>query len=352
MSEKRKLPFASDYMATGHKQILNRIAQSLNETIIGYGFDQYCKTAKDKIRIACQCPNATIHFLIGGTQTNATVIDALLRPWQGVISASTGHINGHEAGAIEATRHKVITLPHSNGKISAENIRNYIDNFHADSSNNHLVQPGMVYLSQPTEYGTLYSLSELKEISTLCEENNLLLFVDGARLAYALACKDNDVTLPQLTQLCDVFYIGGTKCGAMFGEAVVARDANVLPNFFTLMKQHGAVLAKGWLLGLQFDELFSEKENGKYLYELCGAQGIRLSQKLRNGLAKKGIEQFIPSTTNQTFAIINNDTIRELEKQVELTLWEPYNEKQSIVRFVTSWASTEANIDNLLELIK
>ena len=238
MNMSNRPSFGSDYLEGTHPAILQRLVETNLEQSSGYGTDPYSESARNKIRSACRAPDAAVFFLVGGTQANATVIDAILHSYQGVIAAETGHISIHEAGAIEASGHKVLTLPHTNGKLFAQDISNYLDRYWKDETHEHMVMPGMVYLSQPTEYGTLYSLSELKEISEICHRNHIALYVDGARLAYALACPENDVTLPDLAALCDAFYIGGTKCGALFGEAVVVPQRNCIPHFFTIIKQH------------------------------------------------------------------------------------------------------------------
>ena len=265
-----RLSFSCDYLEGAHPAILQRLCETNFAQTAGYGTDEYCESAREKIRAACGAPNAEIHFLVGGTQTNATVIDALLRSYEGVIAADTGHISVHEAGAIEFGGHKVLTLPQENGKITASQIRALLDRYEDDANRDHTVMPGMVYLSQPTEYGTLYSKKELAAISALCREKRLPLYIDGARLAYALACPENDVTLRDLAALCDIFYIGGTKCGALLGEAVVIPQPGLIPHFFTIIKQHGALLAKGRLLGIQFDTLFTDG-----LYERIGADAVR-----------------------------------------------------------------------------
>ena len=272
----QRISFSCDYMEGAHPTILQRLIETNFAQMPGYGADDYCESAREKIRAACGAPNAEVHFLVGGTQTNATVIDALLRSYQGVVAADTGHISVHEAGAIEFGGHKVLTLPHRNGKISAEQIASLLCVYEKDVNHDHTVMPGMVYLSQPTEYGTLYSREELSAISALCREKHLPLYVDGARLAYALACPENDVTLKDMAELCDIFYIGGTKCGALLGEAVVIPQPGLIPHFFTIIKQHGALLAKGRLLGLQFDTLFTDG-----LYQRIGEAALRAAEDIR-----------------------------------------------------------------------
>ncbi len=346
MQEKTKLSFTSDYMEGAHPDVLAALTDTNLQQFVGYGLDDCCENAKDLIRKACEAPNALVQFLVGGTQTNATVIDALLRPYQGVVAAETGHIGGHEAGAIEACGHKVLPLKQTNGKIDATVLRKYLTDYYSDSGWCHTVVPGMVYISQPTEYGTLYSLNELEEIKSVCTDYKLPLYIDGARLAYGLACDHNDVMLSDLARVSDVFYIGGTKCGALMGEAVVASDATLLPNFFTTVKQHGALLAKGWLLGLQFEKLFTDN-----LYCKIGKHGVDMAERLRNGLRQKGVEEYIASPTNQTFVVLDNKKIKQLEEVVNFTFWEKYDDNKSVIRFVTDWATSAADVDKLLELI-
>lgn len=341
MAEKKELlSFGSDYMEGAHPEILRCLTETNLRRTTGYGLDDYCKSAREKIRLACNAPEAAVHFLVGGTQANATVIAALLRSYQGVLAADTGHISGHEAGAIELGGHKVMTLPHCNGKITAAQIRQALQAYECDPSREHTVMPGMVYLSQPTELGTLYSASELEDISRVCREAQIPLFVDGARLAYALACPENDVTLADLARLCDVFYIGGTKCGALFGEAVVIPDPTRIPHFFSIIKQHGALLAKGRLLGIQFETLFTDG-----LYERIGEPAIRSAQEMRNILHKKGLALYAENPTNQIFCILENWQMDVLSTQMELSVWAKPDDTHTIVRFVTSWATTPEDVD-------
>lgn len=339
--------FLSDYMEGAHPAILKRLSETNLFKTPGYGTDEFCESARDKIRQACGCPDAAVHFLVGGTQTNATVIDALLRPYQGVVSAETGHINGHEAGAIEASGHKVIALPHHFGKLDANKLKSYLDDFYNDDNHDHMVMPGMVYISHPTEYGTIYSLSELKALSSVCKERGIPLYMDGARLAYALACPENDVSLKDIASLCDAFYIGGTKCGALFGEAVVIPNASIAPHFFTLVKQHGGLLAKGRLLGIQFDTLFTDN-----LYYELGKNGIETAERLREGLRKLNMILSFPTPTNQIFVVLENDKIEKLSECAGFGFWEKYDDKRTVVRFVTSWATTPADVDAVLESLR
>lgn len=341
-----KLWFTSDYMEGAHPKIIEKLVQTNLEKTSGYGTDEYSEAARAKIRKACNCPDAEIHFLIGGTQTNATAIDAILRSYQGVIAANTGHISQHEAGAIEYGGHKVLQLPHTNGKISAAQIEEFMEAYNLDDSRDHVVMPGMVYISQPTEYGTLYNLEELKAISGVCNKYALPLYVDGARLAYALSCTENDVTLADLAKYTDVFYIGGTKCGALFGEALVITKSGFIPHFFTIVKQHGALLAKGRLSGIQFDTLFTDS-----LYEELGKTAIEYANQIREALVNKGYKLHFGSPTNQVFAIINNSKLAELQQLVEYTWWEKYDENSSVIRFATSWATTKEDVNSLIELL-
>ncbi|MBQ7611987.1 MAG: low specificity L-threonine aldolase [Spirochaetaceae bacterium] len=342
----QKLSFSSDYMEGAHPRIIERLSQTNFIRAVGYGLDEYCASAKHKICTACQSPNAQVEFLVGGTQTNATVIRAFLKNYQGVIASDTGHINTHEAGAIEATGHKVITLPQTLGKLVPAQVEQYLKTFYADANYEHSVQPGMVYISQPTEYGTLYSLDELTQLRTICLQYKLYLYVDGARLAYALASEKNTITLPHLAQLCDVFYIGGTKCGALFGEAVVIPQPNLIPHFFTTIKQQGALLAKGRLLGIQFDELFT---NGLY-FEL-GRHAIEMAHILRTGLAEKGAHFFFDTPTNQLFLIVENSKLPAIQKITDYGFWETYDESKTVIRFATSWATRDEDIKTLLKQI-
>lgn len=342
-----KLSFASDYMEGAHPSILETLQETNFLASPGYGTDSFTESAKQKIREACTAPDAEVYFLVGGTQTNATVIDGLLQSYQGVIAADTGHVSMHEAGAIEHSGHKVLTLPHELGKLSAEEIRAYLKTFWSDENHEHMVMPGMVYISQPTEYGTLYSKKELEDISSVCREYQIPLYVDGARLAYALASPANDVSLQDLAGLCDVFYIGGTKCGALFGEAVVIPKAGQIPHFFTIIKQHGALLAKGRILGIQFDVLFTE-----HLYEQIGKTAVALAAKIQDTIKAAGIPLYLESPTNQVFCIMENSRLEALGNEVEYSFWEKADETHTVIRFATSWATQEENVEKLCELLR
>ena len=341
-----RLAFASDYMEGAHPAILQRMIETNMIKTAGYGADEFSESARQKIREACQAPDAEIHFLVGGTQTNATVIDALLRSCQGVIAPATGHISVHEAGAIELGGHKVLTLPQENGKITASAIRACVEAYWNDENHEHMVMPGMVYISQPSEYGTLYSLGELSAISEVCHRHRIPLFVDGARLAYALACPENDVTLPDLARLCDAFYIGGTKCGALFGEAVVFPKRNTVPHFFTTVKQHGALLAKGRIAGIQFDTLFTDR-----LYEQVGQNAIAAADRIRAALIEKGYQLAFDTPTNQIFILLDEAQLKKLSAKVDMSFWEKTPDGQTIMRIATSWATQEAEVNRLISCL-
>lgn len=336
-----------DYMEGAHPDVLRRLIETNEISTPGYGNDDFTKAAKDKVREVCGCPDADVYFLVGGTQTNSAVIDSILMRHEGVIAADSGHINVHESGAIEATGHKVLTLPHRNGKLSAEEVEKFIDNFYADDTYEHMVAPGMVYISNPTEYGTIYTLEELVDLSTVCHDAGIPLYMDGARLAYALAAEGNNVTLEDIARLCDVFYIGGTKVGALFGEAVVCTNPLYLQHFTPLMKQHGALLAKGKLLGVQFDALFTDG-----LYERIGKHAVGLAMKIRDAFVEKGYKPFIDSPTNQQFFRLPNTLVDELSKISTFEYWGPRGETQSDIRMVTSWATTSEAVDAFVESIK
>ena len=356
-----KLKFVCDYMEGAHPSIMNELLSTNMMQTSGYGLDEFSESARNKIRKACDAPGAGVYFLVGGTQTNATVIDALLRSYQGVLCADTGHIAIHEAGAIEFGGHKVLPLPHTYGKITAAQIASYMDTFLSDGNHEHMVMPGMVYISQPTEYGTLYSLKDLTDLSETCHKYHLPLYVDGARLAYALAAPENDVTLRDLAKLCDVFYIGGTKCGALFGEAVVIPDPALIPHFFTIIKQHGALFAKGRILGIQFDTLFTD---GLYqeisahtlftdeLYLHIGESALSYAGAIKAALKENGYRFYLETPTNQIFVILQNDVLHCLEEQAEFSFWEKYDDSHTVIRIATSWATTKEHTDALIALLK
>ena len=336
-----------DYMQGAHPKILQRLQETNLEATVGYGQDHYCQRAKEAIRKACGREDLAVHFLVGGTQTNATVIDAILARHEGVIAAETGHINVHESGAIEATGHKILALPQHDGKLSAEEVEEYINNFYADDTYEHMVAPGLVYISNPTEYGTLYSLEELVDLSTVCADAGIPLFMDGARLGYGLASPGYDVTLEDIVRLCDVFYIGGTKVGALFGEAVVCRRPEILGQFFPLIKQHGALLAKGRLLGLQFETLFTD---GLY-FEIAG-HAVKQALRIKQAMAEAGFEAYIDSPTNQQFFKLPNEIVDQLAQWASFEYWGPRGETETTIRLVTSWATDETEVDEFIDKIK
>lgn len=339
--------FDSDYMVGAHPEVLKRLVETNSLHTVGYGRDEFSAEARRLILDLCGIgERGEVYFLEGGTQTNAVVIDRLLDHNDGVISTDTAHINVHEAGAIESNGHKIITLPNHEGKLRAEDVRKYLGDFYGDDTNHYMVRPAMVYISYPTELGSIYSRKELEDLAEVCLEWNLPLYVDGARLAYGLAAEGAELTLKDLAALADVFYIGGTKCGALFGEAVVTRRPELLPRFVSLIKLHGATLAKGRLLGVQFLALFSDG-----LYERVGHHAVRLALKLKNGFISKGYELFIDSPTNQQFFVLSNHKIDELKKIASFELWGPRGAEETPVRFVTDWATTEKDIDAILDAI-
>lgn len=347
MDHENKLSFSSDYMEGAHPDILKRLMDTNMEKSAGYGLDEYSESAKDKIREACGAPGAEVYFLTGGTQANATMIDAMLRSYQGVMAADSGHISVHEAGAIEFGGHKVLTLPQENGKITAGSVENCINSYKDNANNEHMVMPGMVYISHPTEFGTLYSLDELKSISEVCHKNDIPLYLDGARLAYALACPENDVSLPDIASLCDVFYIGGTKCGALFGEAVVIPKKGFIPHIFTIIKQHGALLAKGRIAGIQFETLFTDD-----LYYKVGKNAIDTAGKIKDALSQYGYEFAFNSPTNQIFIKLSKEKSAELSQKIEMGFWENTDDNHVIMRIATSWATRQEDVDRLTEVLK
>ena len=339
--------FNNDYNEVCHPAILKAIAENAGVQMPGYSADSYCAEAAELIRQKCDAPNAAVHFLVGGTQTNLTVIAASLRPHQGVIAAESGHINVHETGAIEATGHKVIILPSQDGKVDPKLAEKIINSQSLSMDAEHIVQPKMIYISNPTEYGTLYSLAELKELYDLCKAKGLYLFVDGARMGYGLTAVGNDITLADYAKYSDAFYIGGTKVGAMFGEAVVISNTAIAEDFRYLMKQRGGMLAKGWLLGLQFKTLF---ENDLYL--AISAHADKMADKIRKTLTDLGYELYLPGTTNQVFVTLPDKLLSELGKKFTFATWEKVDENHTTVRFCTSWATTDENVNALCMAFK
>lgn len=340
------LSFESDYTTGAHPKILERMIETNLESASGYGEDRFCAAAKEKIAEACGVKADDIHFLVGGTQTNQLVISSMLAPYEGVIAATTGHVALHEAGAIEYTGHKVLTIPASEGKIDAATLKDYLETYYADGSYDHMVFPGMVYISYPTEYGTLYTRSELEAIGEVCKKYELPLFIDGARLGYGLASHECDITLKDMAKLCDVFYIGGTKVGALCGEAVVFTHGNAPKQFFTQTKQHGALLAKRRLIGIQFEVLFSDD-----LYMTVSRHAIEMADLLMEVFTEKGYQFYKFSPTNQQFIVLDNATYDSLSKDVCFCFWEKYDDSHTVVRFATSWSTTREDIEALRELL-
>jgi len=339
--------FNNDYCEGCHEQILQALSRTNLEQTPGYGSDAYCREAARIIQKLCDDPCADVHFLVGGTQANLTVIDASLRPHQGVIGATSAHIHVHETGAIEATGHKVLALPSADGKLTADQIDHAVRAHFEDDSAEHTVQPKMVYISNPTELGTIYSLRELEAISAVCKKWDLYLFMDGARLGYGLTAKDNDLTLPDIARLCDVFYIGGTKVGALFGEAVVISNDSLKKDFRYMIKQHGGMLAKGRLLGLQFCALLEED-----LYFTIAAKANLLADRIRHTLQELGYPLLIPGTTNQIFPILPDDLLDKLSEDFCFTNQERIDDGHRAVRFCTSWATTHENVEALCSALK
>ena len=315
------ISFENDYSEGAHEEILRILAEVNKEGITGYGNDSYCESAKEKICQACKCPEADIYFLVGGTQTNQTVIDSVLQSYEGVIAAETGHVASHEAGAIEASGHKVLTLPQLEGKIQPKDVADYLNQFYSDGNHEHMVFPGMVYISHPTEYGTLYTRGELAELSDICQQYHIPLYLDGARLGYGLAVEDTDVTMEDIAEYCDIFYIGGTKVGAFCGEAVV-------------------------FLGVQFDTLFTDD-----LYMKISKNAITTAARLKEILKEKGYDFYIDSPTNQIFVEMEDEKLKELEKNVRVSFWEKTDEKHTVVRFATSWATDMRKVEKLGEYL-
>ena len=340
--------FNSDYTAGAHREVMDALVRTNMEHTVGYGNDDYTAEARDMIREAVGAPDAEVMFLVGGTQTNATAIDGILRRHEGVLAAASGHIAVHESGAIEASGHKVLTLPEREGKVSSEDVERFIKEFYADETYQHMVAPGMLYISQHTEFGTIYSLEELKALSAVCHRHNIPLYIDGARMAYGLKAEGADFTLRDIARLADVFYIGGTKCGTLFGEALVVTNRELLKNLFPLVKQHGALLAKGRLLGVQFGALFRDG-----LYERIGKEAVRLALKIREAFRKAGYNVVIESPTNQQFFQLPNDVIDRLRESIAFDYWGPRGERESVVRFVTSWSTIEQDVEMLIaEVLK
>ena len=334
--------FTNDYGEGMHPELLKALTKTNMEQLPGYGTDKYCQQAAEKIKAAAKCPNGQVFFLNGGTQTNQIVIDSLLQPYEGVVAAKTGHISVHEAGAIEFTGHKVLQLPPHGGKLKAADLKNFIRDFRDDANNEHMVQPGMVYISHPTEYGTLYTRSELEAIAYICKAFDLKLFIDGARLGYGLVSDASDMELADIAKYCDVFYIGGTKAGAICGEAVVFTRGNAPRHFVTSVKQHGALLAKGRLLGVQFDALFTDN----LYFQIC-RHGIEMADNIKRFLAKKGYRFYVEAPTNQIFVILPNSKLKSLGEKVAYSFWEKYDDDHTVIRLATSWATSPQAVEAL-----
>ena len=340
------LSFESDYVAGAHPKVLQRLIETNMEALSGYGSDCYTASACEKIKAVCECEDAKVFLMTGGTQTNAVVIASMLQSYEGVMAADTGHVGCHEAGAIEYTGHKVLTLPNHQGKVDGTELKAYLQAFYADENHEHMVFPGMLYISHPTEYGTLYTKKELAELANICREYEIPLYMDGARLGYGLMSRETDVTLPDIAMFCDVFYIGGTKVGALCGEAVVFTKNNVPKHFMTRVKQHGALVVKGRLLGVQFDTLFTDD-----LYFEIGARAIQLAEKLKEILREKGYDFYIDSPTNQQFVVVENSKLKKLGEKVNYSFWETYDENHTVIRLATSWSTTEEDMEALREIL-
>lgn len=339
------LYFSCDYAEGCHPKVLEALSNTNMVSTPGYGEDQFCESAKRKIREYINCPEADIYFLVGGTQTNQVVIDSMLNNYDGVVAAATGHVAIHEAGAIEYSGHKVITLPTHEGKMDASELKQMLLDHYADDSCEHMVNPGMVYISYPTEYGTLYSRKELEEISSVCNEYNIPLFIDGARLAYGLAAQ-SDLTMADIARFADVFYIGGTKVGALFGEAVVFTKGNTPKHMVTQIKQHGALLAKGRLLGVQFDALFTDN-----LYMSMGENAVKQAAVIRQDLKSKGYTLYMENPTNQIFVIMDNGELERLGQSVVYGFWEKYDDDHTVIRIATNWSTTNEAVEELKNIL-
>ena len=333
----------NDYNHGAHPAILEALHTTNANSYDGYGLDDYCEAAKAEIKKYLGGANADIHFMVGGTQVNFTVIAAALRPFESVISAKSGHINDHETGAVENIGHKIHALEAIDGKISAGQIAAEAQSFCDSGTKEHITQPKLVYLSFPTEFGTLYSKAELEAIRTVCDQYDLYLMVDGARMGYGLTAPTNDVTLEDLARLADVFYIGGTKCGALFGETVVIINDNLKPHFRSYMKQNGGMLAKGWLLGLQFHTLFKDG-----LYFEITKKANDDAMKLKQAFIDKGIPFYIESSTNQQFPILTTAQMDQLTKNHSISYIAKVDEDRHCVRFCTAWSTLPEDLNVLL----
>ena len=336
------ISFDCDYNNGAHPKVLENLVKHNGAHPTPYGFDEFSERAKQRIREACGMPDAQIFFLTGGTQTNATTIDSMLYQYEGVICVGSGHINVHEAGAVEFTEHKIITIADKDGKMEAKTLAKYLDDFYHDGNRDHAVHPGLVYITFPTELGTLYSARELDDIYQVCQRYGIPLYIDGARLGYGLMAEGSDITLPYLARHCDVFYIGGTKIGALCGEAVVFTNRQAHKHFFSIQKQHGAVIAKGALIGLQFEALFTDD-----LYFKLSEHAIKMAMRMKQIFQRKGIPFYVDSPTNQQFVVLRNELVTRLQQRVAFTHFGQTDKHHTICRFVTSWATTEEDIESL-----
>ena len=340
------LSFVNDYSEGAHPEVLDALVRTNLQQEPGYGDDAFCSSAREKIRHACADPLADVFFLAGGTQTNQVVIDTLLAPYEGVVSCASGHVSVHEAGAIEYTGHKVLVVGQHEGKIDAQELDDYVSTFYADDNHDHMVFPGLVYLSHPTEYGTLYTLSELEALRAVCDRHGLKLYLDGARLGYGLVAPGTDVSLEDIARLTDAFYIGGTKVGALIGEAVVFPRHGMPAHFVTMVKQHGALLAKGRLLGIQFDTLFTDG-----LYTRIARNAIECADVLRAALRERGYRFLVENTTNQLLVVLDNARYEELRRECAMSFWERVDASHTAVRFATSWATRMEDVEALVRLL-
>ena len=340
-----KTSFESDYNNGAHPSVMQHLLDTNDQQSASYGFDEWSETARRRIREACQCPEADIYFLVGGTQTNATVIDGVLTGYEGVIAVDTAHINIHESGAVEANGHKIIILPSHNGKMSAKDLKYFHEKFYADPVYEHMVIPGIVYITFPTELGTVYSKQEISDLYALCQQFEVPLFIDGARLGYGLASDACDFDLPWLSQHCDVFYIGGTKVGALCGEAVVFPKNNAPRHFFNIIKQHGALLAKSRLIGAQFNALFTDG-----LYFRISRHAIDMAMKMRQLFANAGLT-LRDSSTNQQFVVLSSKQIKYMRQTITFETWEHIDDNNTLCRFVTSWATKEEDLQALAKAL-
>ena len=340
------ISFRNDYSEGAHPKVLAALEKNNLVTTCGYSMDDFCAEARGIVRARFSCPQADVHFMVGGTIANTTVIAAALRPWEGVIAADTGHINVHETGAIEASGHKVCAIEAPGGKLTPALVRELLRR-HCDGQDEHMVLPRMVYISDATELGTIYTKSELSALHDVCREYGLYLFLDGARLPAALVAEGNDLAPADFAKYCDVFYIGGTKVGALFGEAAVFTKHNMPRYFSTIAKQHGALLAKGRLLGLQFDTLFTDD-----LYFRISKHAINMAMQIRDAFDARGLQFYLHSPTNLQFLIMENKAVRALQQKIAFHTWGKVDEEHSVARFATSWSTTQEDVDALIDAIK